>query len=150
MSDRDNNLDLDALASEARAWVGRMASGEATSADTAALMLWRSLSSEHARALGEAVRLRRRVVAAGQELRSQPNARWLVSRPSRQSGGAIGRRAFIGGAVAASVAALAVRPPMGLWPSLPELLEELQADYRTRTGERKTVVIARGLAVELN
>lgn len=59
------------------------------------------------------------------------------------------RRGFLvgGGAVAASVAAAAVvRPPLGLWPSL----ADLRADYRTKTGERRTIALAQGLSVELN
>jgi transmembrane sensor len=59
------------------------------------------------------------------------------------------RRAFLGGALAASAAAvayLAVRPPLGLWPSL----SELRADYRTGVGEQRSVALADGPLVELN
>lgn len=147
MSSREDKPDRGDLAEEAREWVSRLASGEASADDTAAMMRWRAQSPEHARALGEAVRLRRRVMAAGEALRAESEARWLLSRPSRQPSRVIGRRALIGGAVAASAAAvLVIRPPLGLWPSL----AELQADYRTAIGERRTFAIAPGVTVELN
>ena len=58
-----------------------------------------------------------------------------------------GRRALIGGALAASAAGLfAVRPPLGLWPSL----SELRADYRTGVGEQRRVVTGDGVAIQMN
>jgi transmembrane sensor len=56
------------------------------------------------------------------------------------------RRAFLGGAVAASAALLAVRSPLNLWPSLPDAM----ADYRTATGEQRQVELAPGVVVEMN
>ena len=61
----------------------------------------------------------------------------------------IGRRAFMGGALAASVAATAyvgARSPLGLWPSL----SELAADYRTEPGEQRRVALSGGPSIELN
>jgi len=49
-------------------------------------------------------------------------------------------------ALAASAAYLAVKPPMGLWPSL----SEMTADYRTSTGERRQVALTDNVSVELN
>src|SRR5262249_58154354 len=69
--------------------------------------------------------------------------------PLRQARrGHIGRRAFMGGAIAASAAAayVAIRPPLELWPSL----SELAADYRTAPGEQRSIVLAGGASVELN
>jgi len=152
MVDRDDRLDVEQLAREAREWVSRMTSGDATADDTVAMMRWRALSPDHAEALGEAVRLRRRVAAAGEVLRADPATRGLVSsdpmvRPSRRSAPRIGRRAFLGGAVAASAGAvMLVRPPLDLWPSL----ADLRADYHTATGERRMIAVAQGLSVELN
>jgi transmembrane sensor len=59
----------------------------------------------------------------------------------------IGRRALIGGALAASAAGLlVVRPPLGLWPSL----SEFAADYRTGIGEQRQVVMSDGVAIQMN
>jgi transmembrane sensor len=58
------------------------------------------------------------------------------------------RRAVLvgGGALAAAAAAYAVvDPPFGLWPSV----DELRADYRTATGERRRVTLA-GVTIEMN
>jgi transmembrane sensor len=64
-------------------------------------------------------------------------------------GTAIGRRAFIGGAAAATACAAGyalIQPPLGLWPSL----AELRADVRTGIGEQRRIALAAGIAVELN
>jgi transmembrane sensor len=61
----------------------------------------------------------------------------------------LGRRAFLGGALAASAAGAAImvaRPPLELWPSL----SEFAADYRTTTGEQRQVVLAGNVSVEMN
>ena len=58
------------------------------------------------------------------------------------------RRAFLGGALAASAAGaayLAVRPPLRLWPALFEVV----ADVRTTTGEQRQVTVG-SAAIELN
>jgi transmembrane sensor len=60
-----------------------------------------------------------------------------------------GRRVFIGGALAAAAASAAVvivRPPLDLWPSW----SELTADYRTRIGEQRHVVLADSTAIDMN
>jgi transmembrane sensor len=59
------------------------------------------------------------------------------------------RRAFWGGAIAASVVATGytvVRPPLGLWPSL----RELSADFRTAKGEQRKVQLSSDVSVQLN
>lgn len=147
MSDRDDERSPDRLAREAREWIGLIASGEATGEDAAAMMRWRARSPDHARAVDDAIRLRRRLQVAGQALRQRPSTRWLVSDPSRRPGALVDRRALLGGAVAASaVGLLAARPPMGLWPSL----AELRADYRTGTGEQHSMTLGQGVSVQLN
>jgi ferric-dicitrate binding protein FerR (iron transport regulator) len=57
-----------------------------------------------------------------------------------------GRRAFLGGALAASAAYVLVRPPMGLWPGI----TDFAADYRTGTGEQREIALAGGAVVQMN
>lgn len=141
---------LEAMRQEAFAWIVRLRSGEATTADTAELMRWRSRSPDHARLLSEAAKVQRLIAASG-EIEPPAGAEILpfVAPPKHAGprGPLIGRRAVIGGAIAASAAGiLAVRPPLGLWPSL----AELGGDYRTGVGQHKTIALARGVSVELN
>jgi transmembrane sensor len=71
----------------------------------------------------------------------------LSARAARAPSRFLSRRAFLGGAIAASAAAYAVfHPPLGLWPSL----EELSADYRTAKGEQRDVVLADNVKLKLN
>ena len=58
----------------------------------------------------------------------------------------MGRRAFLGSAVAASAAYLALRPPLGLWPGI----GELAADYRTARGEQRRLTLGDALDVQMN
>jgi transmembrane sensor len=61
-----------------------------------------------------------------------------------------GRRAFLGGALGAAAAAgvgyVVIRPPYDLWPSF----AQLNADYRTATGEQRQVKITDGISLDLN
>jgi transmembrane sensor len=143
MSQGEHHDGADDLRQEACAWVMRMQSAEATSADAAELLRWRSASPEHAKALREAVRLRRLIVAAGTNLRASSP----LPAMGPVSGSVMGRRAFLGGAIAASTAGvMVVDPPLGLWPSL----AEMRADYRTGTGQTRRLNPATGVSVVLN
>lgn len=145
MSEPDDSLDRQAAAREALFWVFRLRSGEMTEDDTAALLQWRARHPAHAQALSDAVKLRRRLADAAVAIAEEKRDATGPARNRRPI--LLGRRAFVGGALAASVGAVAlVRPPLGLWPSL----AEFGADYRTRTGERRTVELAQGVTVELN
>jgi len=151
MMDQTPIPDPEALRLEAQAWVVRFRSGIATSADTAELLQWRARSPEHARALAEAIAVRRLIAAASGESDVPVLSGMAGSASSRSRTGvgrtALGRRAFLGGAVAASAASLLMtRPPFELWSSL----SELRADYRTGVGERRTIALANGATVELN
>ncbi len=64
MTRSPDTSDLEVLHLEAQAWVVWLRSGEATAADTAAMMNWRARSPDHARILAEAVRVRRMIAAA--------------------------------------------------------------------------------------
>lgn len=132
---------------EAQAWVMRFASGEATSADLQALKRWCGQTPSHAEAFAKANRLWEALGPAGQRVDWKSPARHsqtLSFTPQR-----MGRRAFLGGALASSAAAAAyalVHPPLGLWPSF----SQLTADYRTATGERKNITLADGVSIEMN
>jgi transmembrane sensor len=132
-----------ALMDEARTWLRRLTSGSATEKDLAALNKWRETSPRHAQAFAEAALLWN---VLGDVTAVSPIS--VPARTSKISSG-FSRRAFIGGGVglAASVSALAiVRPPFGMWPSF----AELRADYRTDTGERRQIEVARAVSVEMN
>src|SRR5262249_15172598 len=133
-SDNDHETPEDELLAEARRWVVRMRSGNVTPVDLDALTRWRDTSPAHRRALSEATAqwdtlrlLAKASVASG----------GLGARRGRSAfGSPMTRRAWLGGAMAASVGGavyLAARPPLDLWPSL----AELRADYRTAVGEQR-------------
>ncbi|MDE1172062.1 MAG: FecR domain-containing protein [Parvibaculaceae bacterium] len=146
------------LEREAQAWVMRFASGEATPADIEALKQWHGQSPAHAEAFVRASRLWDALGAAGQRAARQnalpAGAEVLpfIQRPAVPRSiipQSMGRRAFLGGALAASAAGigyLAVRPPLDLWPSF----VELTADYRTATGEQRQIRLASGVAIVMS
>lgn len=129
-------------------------SGEATEHDAAELVAWRMQSRAHEEAFRSAVRLRRMVrkiegveepMATGEQpVGDQTNVVPFRSLPAR----VLSRRAFMGGAVAASVAGgmLVLGHSWDLIPSP----SELNSDYRTATGERRLIKLAQGATVELN
>jgi len=136
-----------ALEREALAWLVRITDEDATAAERTALAAWQSQSRAHAAALERARGLWGALPPAIDGLlRSgalQPDE------IERSQARPIGRRTFLGGAVAAAAAAagyLVVRPPLELWPSL----SELAADYRTGIGQRRDIVIADSVPVAMN
>ena len=137
----------EALERESLAWVNHLLSGAVTEEDARALKAWRAQSPVHERAFTEAVRFQRAVRDAVRMERREPAAVVaLRSRAGRRSVD-VRRRAVIGGSIAASVAGyLLVRPPGDLWPSLASLM----SDYRTGTGERRSLSPAPGVTLELN
>lgn len=138
-----HDVHSDPIRREAHAWVRRLVSGEATVADADALKRWCESSAEHANAFAEAQRLWRDLEPAGRQLRARGSSASVPGGPARQWS----RRAFLGGAVtatAAAVVATVVDPSFALWPS------EWGADYRTATGEQKRLHLADGVSVALN
>ena len=117
------------LHEEARDWLLLLTSGRATVADARALQAWREQSPEHAQAFEQAK-------ALWQQL---PTALEQVSQPR-----SFGRRAFLGGAIAASAAVVMVRV------GVPGGFAGLTADYRTDVGEQRQVLLSDGVSLELN
>lgn len=141
---RNDLGELTPLDREAHAWVRRLTSGEATTSDADALRAWCARSDAHAAAFSSASRLWRAAGPASQLLQDEKTAHAAIA--SRRTA-KLGRRAFIGGAIAASAGGfMLAKPPLDLWPSY----SELQADFRTGTGEQRMISVADGVAVEMN
>jgi len=137
----------DALLREALDWIVRLKTGEPTRADLEALQQWRQQSVAHEAAFRNAARIYRHASVAALELADRPATGDAALTLRRMPARLAGRRAFLGGAIAAAAAGyLIVRPPLGLWPSL----EELSADYRTGKGELRKVAVAPNVSLELN
>jgi transmembrane sensor len=146
------------LQRQAQAWWVRLHSGQATRADADAFRQWATHSKAHAQAWREVMRTWSALdpLLAEEAVRQASRARafpWFRALSGTWSGLSAalhspGRRAFLGGAVAASVVAgvVAVDPPLGLWPSV----GELTADYRTATGEQRQLALAQGVSVRMN
>lgn len=139
--------DKDTLRREAQQWLIRLNSGEATAADAEALQRWRRSSREHRRAFAEANLVWTKLGPAATEIAGRPQSaphEWSAKNQIR-----LGRRAILGGALAAAAAASAyvvVRPPLDLWPSL----TDLRADYRTGVGEQRQFAVQDDVSVRLN
>ncbi|WP_219267437.1 FecR domain-containing protein [Pseudomonas sp. Xaverov 259] len=119
----------DPVHDQARDWLLLLTSGRATVADAKALQAWIAQSPAHAQAFEQAKLLWRQLGAATEQ-----------SAPSRQ----FGRRAFLGGAIAATAAVVMVRV------GVPGGFAGLTADYRTEVGEQRQVVFSEGVSLELN
>ncbi|MCU0121711.1 DUF4880 domain-containing protein [Pseudomonas sp. B2M1-30] len=117
------------LQSEARDWLILLTSGRATVADARALRQWCAQSPDHARAFEDC------------------KALWHQLRPAAealQAPRGYGRRAFLGGAIAASAAFFLVRG------TVPGGFSGLGADYITEVGQQRRVEPADGVSLELN
>jgi transmembrane sensor len=140
------------LTDQATAWVMLLLSSNATTEDVEALQRWRQQSPAHAQAFAEAKLLWEALGPAASDVarRMDHSGNLSAARGSmRTSAGHIGRRALIGGALAASVAAagyLGSRPPFRLWPSI----EEMRASYRTGTGEQRQLALSDDVSLILN
>ncbi|WP_411379854.1 FecR family protein [Pseudomonas sp. MPB26] len=117
------------LHDEARDWLVLLTSGRATVADAKALKAWCAQSPEHAQAFEQAKMLWKQLAPALDQM-SQPRS--------------FGRRAFLGGAIAASAAVVMVRV------GVPGGFAGLTADYRTEVGEQRQVRLSEGVSLELN
>lgn len=134
---------LDALDREAQDWLLRFAAGNANGADIEAFKQWAAVDPARADAFARACRVWDTIGPAAAGSAAWRDHARIAPRPH------MARRAFIGGALAASTAAaayLAVRPPLGLWPSV----SELAADYRTAIGEQRNIALPGGSSIEMN
>lgn len=117
------------LHDEAREWLLLLTSGRATVADAKALKAWCAQSPAHAQAFAQAKTLWQQLGPALDQA-AQPRS--------------IGRRAFLGAALAASAAVVMVRV------GVPGGFAGLTADYRTEVGEQRQVLLSDGISLELN
>lgn len=146
----DQSLSPEQLEGEAYDWVVRFASRDAGQQDIEELKRWAARSAAHAQAFEHASRAWGVVGAAARPVFIGAEAAVTQdNRPATHAPVRLGRRAFLGGALAASAAAAAVvvvRPPLDLWPSW----SELSADYRTEVGETRQIRPFDNVAIEMN
>ncbi len=146
---KENETSLSRVESQAVAWAQKLASGEATAGDIEAAGRWRVQDPVHEAAFVAAERIWREIGAARSVLHD-PKVDYATALDAlgrrRKS---VSRRVLLGGA-AVTVAAVATygmtNPPLGLWPSL----SQLNADFRTVTGEQRNVSFADNIAINLN
>jgi transmembrane sensor len=137
-----------AIEPEARTWLIRLRSGHATPDDLEAFHRWCDERPEHAKA-AQMVSLTWGVLDSAAANLAAEDARMGRERPTPRSTprpARIGRRAFVGFAVAAGASWLAVRPPLQLWPAI----GDFAADYRTGTGEQRHVALTDRVTIEMN
>lgn len=133
-----------ALREQAHDWAVKLKTGAPTTDDVTAFHAWRNQSQAHAFAWSQACEDWKTLGQAAQLFEQRHPQK--VRRPERVRHS---RRMFFG-AAASAFGALAVvsvvRPPLGLWPSW----SELQADYRTGTGEQRELALSNRVQVSLN
>ncbi|MGY3617889.1 FecR family protein [Bradyrhizobium sp. USDA 10063] len=147
-SSRSAQSGVPSIDEEAYEWVMRFAEGRADRADLAALKLWVARSPAHGEAFRRISRTWKSLGPVGKDLAVDAVAGGTL-RTAASARAGVGRRAFLGGALAASAvgaAILAVRPPLGLWPSW----SEFAADYRTAIGEQREITLADRATIDLN
>lgn len=147
--ERDRGPSLSRLEQEAVAWIQKLASGKATAEDIVGVERWRAQDPLHAKAYEKAEHIWDRMAIVGRA-RYGRDADFMA--PLQEYGrhrAAMTRRAILGAsALVIGGAAVygALKPPLDLWPSL----SELRADYRTSTGEQRTIAFAEHAEISLN
>jgi len=137
------------LEQQAWTWLRVLNSGDVKQWDADAFKRWLSISPEHKVAFSTARREWTALgAAAGNVLRADAKVAAQHERALRAPAPRMRRRAFLGTAMGAAAAAgVAVAyPPLGLWPAP----AEWGADYRTATGEQRTVALSGQVSVTLN
>jgi transmembrane sensor len=140
---------LNQIEQQAVGWVQKLASGKATAADVAGAEQWRLQDPRHLKAYEDAERIWQRMAVVGRA-KYGPDANFMGAlQEYGQQRAVMTRRAMLGAGVA-SIGAAAIygmmKPPLGLWPSY----SELRADFRTGTGEQRTVAFAGNVEIALN
>lgn len=123
-------------------------SGQATIADLRELEMWRARSDAHGDAYRSALKMWEALGTAATESATAED-RAMIDGSVATAAPMVSRRMMLAGgfATAAAAGGLAIiRPPFDLWPSLSELM----ADYRTDTGQQRTVILANDVTVEMN
>jgi transmembrane sensor len=149
-SDDEALAGLDPIQREAYEWISRFLAGGMSPAEVEAMKAWYGRSGAHAAAYAKARRVwnalgpiaNARMRESGDAGQSDRNPRHLHASLSAP----IGRRAVLGGALAASAAYAFIKPPMDIWPSYAELM----ADYRTGAGEHRQVMLSDAVSLDLN
>ena len=141
---------IDPVQREAYEWISRFMGGGMTSAEVEAMKAWYGQSRVHAAAYADARRVWNALgPVANARMRESGNAEHVARdarAPRAMFAAPMGRRALIGGALAASAAYALVKPPLDLWPSYSEMM----ADYRTGAGENRQVTLADSVSLDLN
>jgi len=143
----DRGVSPDELKQQAWDWLRLLSSQSVSEEDALGFRRWVKSSAMHQATYNE-VKARWDTLkpSAGALLRTDPDLVAVYERKQRVR--VRNRRAFLG--MAATTAAAAgvalVYPPLGLWPST----SEWSADYRTATGEQRTLALASRVDVTLN
>ncbi|MBY6347348.1 DUF4880 domain-containing protein [Providencia rettgeri] len=134
----------DAIRTQANQWWVQLHSGSARQSDAQDFQQWLEQSPEH-RAAWREVMVTMNTVTPGLQAARHLLPEWKA--PAAQPV-FTARRAFMGGAFAASALAVVgvVHPPWGLWPSF----TELTSDFRTGVGEQREIQIGQAVAIQMN
>ncbi|KJV33774.1 FecR family protein [Luteibacter yeojuensis] len=136
-------IDIQNTDDQARAWLLHLTSGHATREDGEAFRRWCTESEENAEAFA---RVRALWDALGSAAALREHARATRERPHGRHGVRMTRRAFVGGALAASVAVVLLGRAGLFTPAATPGGRML----RTRVGEQRSVAVAPGVTVEMN
>jgi transmembrane sensor len=140
---------LSQIEQQAVGWVQKLASGSATEDDIAGAKRWRMQDPRHLKAYENAERIWQRMAVVGRaKYGSDANFMGALQDYGQQRA-VMTRRAMIGAGVVSIGAGTIygmIKPPLGLWPSY----SELRADFRTGTGEQRTIAFAGDVEIALN
>jgi transmembrane sensor len=128
---------------EARAWLLKLRPGSASASDLTRFKRWLGESPHHARAFNETKQLWSELAPAARNVAARRAAVAQPIMPRRF----VNRRVFLGGTMAAAASYAMISPPLGLWPSLPDVLA---SDYLTATGEQRRLSLADNVTLEMN
>jgi transmembrane sensor len=146
MTIRNSGEDAFGLEAQAREQLVLATSGETTPEELQRIKDWCAKSPSHRAAFANAARLWRDLDMALRGA-APDHGQTINLEHSRQKRLRITRRAWIGGALAASAAGyMTIRPPLGLWPAY----SELTSDVRTGKGGQKHIKLAGGARLDLN